>query len=132
VNIPIDDLAGAVGRHLGFSSWVEIDAEAVERFARATRGVAGGTVEPYLLLSLTNRLFPEIMQVPDAGAGVNYGAARVTFPDSVAVGAKVRAGAEMVAVEPVAGGVQTTVRITVEAAGAGPVCVVDSLSRWLR
>jgi hypothetical protein len=36
------------------------------------------------------------------------------------------------ACDEIPGGVQTTIRITVEVEGAGhPACVVDSLSRWL-
>jgi len=43
-----------------------------------------------------------------------------------------RASAELVACDDIAGGVQTTVRITVEVEGGDdPACVVDALSRWI-
>jgi acyl dehydratase len=48
------------------------------------------------------------------------------------VGSGVRASAELVACDDIPGGVQTTIRITVEVDGTDqPACVVDSLSRWL-
>jgi hypothetical protein len=44
----------------------------------------------------------------------------------------VRGTAELVTCEDIAGGVQTTILITVEVDGANePACVVESLSRWL-
>ena len=41
-------------------------------------------------------------------------------------------GAEVAAVEEIAGGVQTTITITIEVEGsAKPACVIESLSRWM-
>jgi acyl dehydratase len=63
---------------------------------------------------------------------VNYGTGRVRFPAPVPVGSRIRAGAEVTAVEEIAGGLQTTITITIEVEGAEkPACVVESLSRWL-
>jgi acyl dehydratase len=63
--------------------------------------------------------------------GVNYGVDKVRFPCPVRVGSKVRAGAELVAVDEVSGGVQTTMLITVEIEGSDkPACVIEALSRW--
>ena len=71
--------------------------------------------------------------MPAASAGVNYGTGKVRFPAPVPVGSRVRGGAELDAVEEIAGGVQTTITITIEVEGqAKPACVVESLSRWLR
>ena len=56
---------------------------------------------------------------------------KVRFPAPVPVGSRVRAHVELVAVDEVAGGVQTTMRITVEVEGSDkPACVVDALSRF--
>ena len=50
----------------------------------------------------------------------------------VPVGARVRGGAELTAVTPITGGVQTTVLITIEVkGGAKPACVIESISRYL-
>jgi acyl dehydratase len=48
------------------------------------------------------------------------------------VGSRLRAGAELTAVDEIPGGLQTTMTITVEIEGAEkPACVIESLSRWL-
>ncbi|MCY1314022.1 putative enoyl-CoA hydratase 1 [compost metagenome] len=63
--------------------------------------------------------------------GVNYGCERVRFPNVVKVGARVRGSARLVAVEEVKGGVQATIRVSVEIEGEGrPGCVVDTISRY--
>ncbi len=64
--------------------------------------------------------------------GINYGTDRVRFPAPLLVGSAVRAGAELVDVVEIEGGVQTVVRVTVEIEGMErPACVVDSLSRFI-
>jgi acyl dehydratase len=143
----IDEIRGAVGRHLGYSDWLEITQDRIDRFAdatgddqwihvdpvRAADGPFGATIaHGYLTLALTNLFLPEILDVQGVSMGVNYGANKLRFPSPVRVGAKVRGGAELVAVDEVAGGVQTTVVITVEIEGEPkPACVVESLSRYL-
>ena len=144
----MDELRGAAGRHLGFTDWMEITQERVDLFADATgdhqwihvdveRATAespfGGPIaHGSLTLSLSNLFLPELLEVPGTSAGVNYGTAKVRFPSPVPVGCRVRGGAEITAVEEIAGGVQTTIAITVEVEGQDkPACVVESLSRWL-
>jgi acyl dehydratase len=130
----VEELQGAVGRHLGFSEWVTLTQERVDAFDVATgsRSDNRGTVPPYLTLSLSNFLLPQILEVHNISMGVNYGAGRVHFPAPVPIGSRVRGGAELVAADPVAGGVQTTIVITVEIDNADePACVIESLSRWL-
>ncbi len=144
----LDELRGAVGTHLGWTDWMAVDQARVDRFAEATgdhqwihvdveRATAespfGGPIaHGYLTLALSNRFLPELLQVPGASAGVNYGTGKVRFPAPVPVGSRIRGGAEIVAVEEIAGGLQTTITITVEVEGsAKPACVVESLSRWL-
>jgi acyl dehydratase len=144
----LDELRHAAGRHLGWTDWLEITQERVNLFAEATgdhqwihvdveRATAespfGGPIaHGYLTLSLSNLFLPQLIAVPGASAGVNYGTGKVRFPSPVPVGGRVRGGAEITAVEDIAGGVQTTIVITIEVEGAEkPACVIESLSRWM-
>ncbi len=125
---------GAVGLDLGTTGWDEVTAAQVARYTEATGEVApvDGTVPPWLLLSLTNLFLPRLLEVRGISSGVNYGTGPVRFPAAAAVGGQVRARAQITAADEVHGGVQTTIRITVEAEGSdAPVVEVDSLSRWL-
>ena len=73
-----------------------------------------------------------MVEVRDISAGLNRATGKVRFPAPVPVGSRLRAGVELVAVDDVAGGIDTTMVITVEREGADkPVCVVESLSRYL-
>jgi acyl dehydratase len=144
----LDDLRGASGTHLGWTDWMDVTQAQVNLFADATgdhqwihvdveRATAespfGGPIaHGYLTLALSNRFLPELLQVPGASAGVNYGTGKVRFPNPVPVGSRIRGGAEITEVEEIPGGVQTTITITIEVEGATkPACVVESLSRWL-
>jgi acyl dehydratase len=142
-----DELPGAVGRHLGYSDWLEITQERVNLFAEATgdhqwihvdpvraaAGPFGGTIaHGYLTLALSNYLMPQILEVRGISMGINYGTNKVRFPGPVPVGSKIRAGAELVAADPIPGGVQATIRITIEMEGGEkPACVIESVSRFL-
>ena len=124
----LDEVRAAVGRHLGYSAWLEISQERVDRFAEATGQMDLG----YLTVSLSNLFLPQIVEVRGVAMGVNYGTGKVRFPAPVPVGSRVRGGAELAEVEEVAGGVQTLMRITIEVeGGTEPACVIDSLSRWM-
>jgi acyl dehydratase len=143
----IDEVKAAVGRHLGTSDWLEITQERIDQFAdatgdhqwihvdaeRAAAGPFGTTIaHGYLTLSLSNALLPDIVEVQGVSMGVNYGVGKVRFPAPVPVGSRIRAAAELVAADDVAGGVQTTVLITVELEGSDkPACVIESISRYL-
>jgi acyl dehydratase len=130
----LGDLLAAPPLDLGTTDWIEVTQADVTAFASATGGPAQ-VVEPYMALSLTNRFLPELLDVPAATSGVNYGADSVRFGPPPPAGARLRAKAVIVAAAEVPGGVQTTVEITVEAEGgipAEPACVVRSLSRWMR
>jgi acyl dehydratase len=143
----IDDVKGAVGRHLGTSEWVEITQARIDQFAEATgdhqwihvdpekaaAGPFGTTIaHGYLTLSLSNFFLPQVVEVRGVSMGVNYGVNKVRFPAPVPVGSKVRAGVELVAVQDIPGGVQTTMVVTIEREGGDkPVCVIESLSRFL-
>jgi acyl dehydratase len=143
----IDEIKAAVGRDLGTSDWLEITQERVNQFAdatgdhqwihvdpvRAASGPFGGPIaHGYLTLSLSNALLPEIVEVQGVSMGVNYGCGKVRFPAPVPVGSRIRAQATLASVEDVAGGVQTTMLITVEVEdGTKPACVIESISRYL-
>jgi len=141
----LDEVKAAVGRDLGTCDWMEITQERVDQFAEATgdhqwihvdpeRAVAGpfgGTIaHGYLTLSLSNAFLPDIVEFRGVSMGINYGTGKVRFPAPVPVGSRIRGRATMQSVEDVAGGVQTTIVITVEIEGnEKPGCVVESLSR---
>ena len=144
----LDELRGATGQHLGWTEWIDITQERVNLFADATgdqqwihvdveranaESPFGGPIaHGYLTLALSNLFLPELLAVPGASAGVNYGTGKVRFPSPVPVGCRVRGGAEITAIEEIAGGVQTTITITIQVEGQDkPACVIESLSRWL-
>ena len=118
----------STGRNLGRSEWLEIDAERIALFARAT----GDPEAHYFALTLTNLFLPQIVEVRGFAMGVNYGTAHVVLPTALRAGDRVRGSAELVDVAERSGGLQTTMRITVEVDGRDePACVVDAISRWI-
>ena len=144
----LDELRAGAGTLLGTSDWFEVTQDRVDRFAEATgdhqwihvdverarrESPFGGPIaHGYLTLALTNLVLPQVVEVRGASLGVNYGTGRVRFPAPVPVPGRVRGTAELVACDDVAGGVQTTIVVTMEVeGGTKPACVVESLSRWL-
>jgi acyl dehydratase len=144
----LDEVRAAVGTTLGTSDWIEVTQEQVDQFAdatgdrqwihvdvdraRAESPYGGPIAHGYLTLSLTNRVLPQVVEVRGASLGINYGTGKVRFPAPVPVGSRVRGTAELVACDEIAGGVQTTIVVTMEVeGGTKPACVVESLSRWL-
>jgi acyl dehydratase len=84
-----------------------------------------------LTLSLAPLLVPQIVRVKGVTMGVNYGCNKVRFPSPVPVGSKLRAGASLVSVDDVAGGVQIVMDVTFEVEGADkPACVAQTVSRY--
>jgi acyl dehydratase len=143
----LDELRAAAGTHLGYSDWLEVDQERVNRFADATgdhqwihvdveranrESPFGGPIaHGYLTMSLSNYLLPQIIEVQGISMGINYGVDKVRFPAPVPVGARVRAAAELMEVTEVAGGVQTKMLITIEVEGGDkPACAIEALSRF--
>ena len=124
----LDDLLKAPPVDLGVTDWVVVGEGEVSDFKQSV----GGEVSPYFALSLTNRFLPDLLLVPAAASGVNYGAESVEFGPPLSAGDRVRGTAALIAADEVKGGVQTTVEIRVEIDGSDePACVVRSLSRWL-
>ncbi|UVJ44631.1 MaoC family dehydratase [Pseudomonas sp. LS1212] len=139
-------LGNAVGEVLGVSNWLSVEQERIDLFAeasgdhqwihvdpvRAASGPFGACIaHGYLSLALVNLFLPQIVEVRGIAMGVNYGCERVRFPNVVTVGSRVRGNAQLVAVEEVKGGVQATIRVTIEIEGQErPGCVVDTISRY--
>ncbi|WP_020672802.1 MaoC family dehydratase [Amycolatopsis nigrescens] len=144
----VDEFAGVVGEHLGYSGWHTITQEQVQLFAdatgdhqwihldteRAAAGPFGATIaHGYLTLSLIPFFGKDIYRVENLSMGINYGLNKVRFPQPVKVGSKVRAGAELTEVTDVTGGVQAVVRWTLEIEGeAKPACVAETVARLIR
>ncbi len=141
------ELKDAVGKHLGYSDWLEITQERINQFAdatgdhqwihvdpeRAAKGPFGACIaHGYLTLSLISMFLPQIIEVRGISMGVNYGTDKVRFTAPVPVGSRIRAGAELVKAEETRdGGIQATVRVTVEIEGKDrPACVADTIARY--
>jgi acyl dehydratase len=139
----IDELEKVVGEHLGHSDWHTVTQESVNQFADATgdhqwihvdtekakSGPFGGTIaHGYMTLSLIPMLNAQIYRVDGLSMGINYGCNKVRFPAPVPVGARVRAGAELVEMSSTPQGAQAVIRTTIEVEdGEKPACVADSV-----
>lgn len=136
----------AVGRDLGATEWMTLTQQRINLFAEATddhqwihvdearaaAGPFGGCIaHGYLTLSLASKFLPELVHYERLKMGVNYGCEKVRFPSPVRAGSRIRGRGEVVAAEEVkGGGVQATIRVTVEIEGGDkPACVVDTISR---
>ncbi len=140
------DLKSALGEHLGYSEWLEMTQDRIDKFAdatgdhqwihidpeRAKQGPFGACIaHGYLTLALVNLFLPQIVEVRGISMGVNYGSDRLRFPAPVPVGSRIRGGGELIQLEEVKGGVQATIRVTVEVEGQDrPACVVETISRY--
>jgi acyl dehydratase len=142
----IDDLRGAAGTDLGYSDWITIDQDKINKFADATgdhqwihvdteKAAAGPfkttIAHGYLTLSLLPVITGPRMRVDGIKMAVNYGVNKVRFPAPLPVDSRVRGHVEIVGVEDVEGGVQVTAKTTIEREGGGkPVCVAESVARF--
>jgi acyl dehydratase len=139
----LDEFTAAKGEHLGHSDWHTITQEQVNQFADATgdhqwihvdtekaaQGPFGSTIaHGYLTLSLIPFLGPQIYRVDGLTMGINYGLGKVRFPSVVPVGARIRAGVELVEVTDRPQGKQATLRWTIEIDGSDkPACVAETI-----
>jgi acyl dehydratase len=139
------DLRALVGQEIGASDWLTIDQERIDRFAEATgdhqwihvdpgraaAGPYGATIaHGFLTLSLLPLFFQSGFAIDDVKMGVNYGLNRVRFPTPVRVGSRLRAHFKLLSFEPLPGGAQLTVEVTMELEGSSkPACVAESVSR---
>ena len=142
----VDELKSLVGEHLGYSEYMEITQDQVNKFAEATgdhqwihvdveRAKAespfGGPIaHGYLTLSLGPVLAPQVYTLGGFKLGVNYGCNKVRFMSPVMVGARLRLGVSLIAVEDIAGGIQMTMGFAFECEGAPkPSCVAEIIFR---
>ncbi|WP_433756253.1 MaoC family dehydratase [Nocardia sp. CA-135398] len=140
----IGELEQAVGTHLGYSEWHTVTQEQIDLFAEATgdrqwihvdperaaQGPFGTTIaHGYLTLSLLPLLVSQVYRVDGLKMGINYGSNKVRFPSPVPSGSRVRAGVELVKLEPTRAGVQVTALVTIEREGGDkPACIAEALS----
>ena len=141
------DLAALEGQEIGTSDWVAIDQSRIDLFAQATgdaqwihvdpqraaAGPFGATVaHGFLTLSLLSELSAAAFEIVDVRMGLNYGLDRVRFPSPVPVGSRLRAVCVLDRLEPIAGGAQLTMTVTIEReGGAKPACVAAWITRHL-
>jgi acyl dehydratase len=146
IKVPhLQSLQARVGEELAFGDWVTVDQPMIDKFAEATgdhqwihvdreraaKGPFGTTIaHGFLTLSLLPRLAQSALQVEDVRMGVNYGLNRVRFPAPVPAGSRLRARLKLLAYEPIDGGAQLTMQVTMEREGSDrPVCVAEAVSR---
>ena len=130
--LTLKELAGSGERDLGTSPWVKIEQKQVDLFADATgdhqwihvdpeaakAGPFGGTIaHGYLSLSLLPALLGDVIRVPDAQMGVNYGIDRVRFTSPVPTGSEVRAHARLLSADPKGDGILYKVGVQIEIKG---------------
>ena len=143
----LGELAALQGQELGTSDWVAIDQSRIDLFAQATgdhqwihvdpaRAAAGpfGTTvaHGFLTLSLLSELSAAAFEIADVRMGLNYGLDRVRFPSPVPVGSRLRAVCVLDRLEPIDGGAQLTLTVTIEReGGAKPACVATWVTRHL-
>ena len=143
----VEEVRAAVGRHFGYSDWLEITQERVNLFAEATgdhqwihvdveraaAGPFGGTIaHGYLTLALVPHFNAELFALETPGARLNYGVNKVRFPTPVKVGSRIRAHVQVVSLAEVASGKQLVLRYTVEIEDQPkPACVAETVALLL-
>jgi acyl dehydratase len=143
--LTIANLIEQTDLELGTSHWMHIDQPRIDTFAditedpqwihvdpqRSAAGPYGTTIaHGYLTMSLIAPVLNELFIVDDAVASINYGANKIRFPAVVPVGSRLRGRLTLLGAEPVAGGVQASLRVTMEIDGGDkPACVAELLIR---
>jgi acyl dehydratase len=138
----LTDLQPLVGQELGVSEWVSVEQERIDQFADATgdhqwihidpvRAAAGPfkttVAHGFLTLSMLPEMSASAFEVRDTRMGVNYGLNRVRFPAPVPSGSRLRGRFKLLSYEPIEGGAQLVVEVTMEREGSPkPVCVAES------
>jgi acyl dehydratase len=146
IRIPtLTSLKERVGEQLAVSDWLTVDQATIDKFAdatgdhqwihidpeRAAKGPFGTTIaHGFLTLSLLPRLAASALEIGDVRMGVNYGLNRVRFPAPVPAGSRIRARLKLLSYEPLDGGAQLVMEVTMERDGGDkPVCVAETVSR---
>jgi acyl dehydratase len=141
----LEEFGALLGQTVATSDWITVTQERIDEFARATgdhqwihvdpvraaAGPFGSTIaHGFLTLSLLPVMAESAIEFTDVRMGVNYGLNKVRFPAPVPVGSRLRGHFKLTAFEPLEGGAQITMEVTMEREGsAKPVCVAESLSR---
>ena len=139
------DLQQLIGEEVGVSDWIDVSQQRIDQFAAATgdhqwihvdaerakAGPFGTTIaHGFLTLSLLPEMSASAFEVADVRMGVNYGLNRVRFVSPVPSGSRLRGRFRVAAYEPIEGGAQLTLTVTMEREGDDkPACVAESVSR---
>ena len=139
------ELQSLVGQDIATSEWITVDQQRINLFAdatgdhqwihvdpaRAAAGPFGTTVaHGFLTLSLLPEMSASAFDIDESKMGVNYGLNRVRFPAPVPVDSRLRGHFKLLSFEPIAGGAQMVVEVTMEReGGTKPVCVAESIVR---
>lgn len=139
------DLAACVGQQIGLSDWVVVDQARINLFAdatgdhqwihvdpaRAAQGPFGSTVaHGFLTLALLPMMSEQAVSIGDVHMSVNYGLNKVRFPAPALQGSRLRGRFRLLGFEPLPGGAQVTIEVTMETeAGGKPVCVAEAVAR---
>ncbi len=130
------------GTDLGWSDWLTVEQDRIDRFAdatedhqwihvdpaRAAEGPFGTTIaHGYLTLFLVPRFMVDLLSITDEGRGTNYGVDRARFTSPVRVGSRIRMHGQIGEVQRRGdGGLQYAVHVTVRAEDAErPTLVAD-------
>lgn len=129
------------GETIGVSSWLTVDQDMIDAFARTTRdeqwihvdperatsGPFGSTIaHGFLVLSLIPGLTAEVYDASTFTARVNYGLERVRFPKPLRAGEQLRDRIAIEQVDLTDRGIRVTFTHTLESnAGERPVCVAQ-------
>lgn len=142
----LEQLEAELGRHVGYSDWMEITQDRIDAFAEATgdhqwihvdpvraaQGPYGATIaHGYLTLSLLPVLGAEVLDIRGFRMMINYGVDKVRFPAPVPVGSRIRAGIELTSLQRRASGVQLGSLVTVEVEGSDRPAVVAETVRMM-
>jgi len=141
----IAEFKDLVGEEIGVSDWITVTQERIQLFADATNdhqwihldaerakaGPFGTTIaHGFLTLSLLPEMAASAFGVNETRMGVNYGLNKVRFPAPVPSGSRLRGRFKLVGYEPLEGGAQLTVQVTMEREGSDkPVCIAESIGR---
>jgi hypothetical protein len=138
----LDELRRVQGTDLGPTAWLQLESTRIETFRQSVTGAPRPEFResheptpeapPFLLLALSNLFLPQLIEVQGIAMGVNYGVDHVVFPAPAEIDRRLRGRGQVTACDEIAGGIQVTIRVTVEVEGRErPACVVDTISRWL-
>ena len=141
----IAEFKDLVGQEIGVSDWITVTQERIQLFADATNdhqwihldaerakaGPFGTTIaHGFLTLSLLPEMAASAFGVRETRMGVNYGLNKVRFPAPVPSGSRLPGRFKLVGYEPLEGGAQLTVQVTMEREGSEkPVCIAESIGR---